>query len=513
MRIKGSLRYLMLASVVSFLVYGATSIGVYTNSVISSREEVQNLLAGQKQDPVSFETGSFVLSTKNLEELKSYGVDTSVNEGVDKVGNHYIGFSLLGNDNYAFVMMDVPGIENVAFYNLVILFPVFTLIDVSVFVVSRALEKKALEPLVDSFEQLSYQCGSKDVPFMDEGDSKVMVAIASNATSQVMKLNKEVKDSSERMLTLLNYLPNGLILLNSDGKPLLINDSCKAIFSKVYPDNINPDKVEVALDNKIKDLLKERKSSSFDWERNGKIFNVVVEVLGEKGTAILFNDVTEERKMEETKRDFFIYASHQMKTPLTTVLGYLEMIQGGIVTDPNEIKGMIGDALNGAKKLRDMIRDMLDLSKTESDRARAIVDVDVAKICGQVIDSLKEQCLSYKVRIIKDLQEMHVEMDKVDCERLLNNLIANGIKYNKPDGYVVVSINNEKKTLIVRDSGVGIPAKDLHRIFERFYRGSNIKADGTGLGLAIVKHICQRYGFQIDVSSTLGVGSTFVIKF
>lgn len=514
MRIKRSLRFLMLGSLVSFLLYGGVSLGVYLNSVSSSQRQVVSLLQRQKNDPVSYESGDFVFSSTDRNGLVTLGINPdNGSEGVQKTRDEYIGYALLSSDRYAVVQMKVPQGERMAFYNLAIFFPLFSTVDLSVFVLSLLLEKKALVPITRSLEQLYEHSGDNQEVYLTDPDSKVMVSILQIASARMMTLTKEAKDSSERMLNLLNYLPSGLILLNPKDKPLLINKACSDIFTKVYPDSLSSDKVEQALDLKIRDLLKQKRSSSFYWERNGKVFNVDVEILSDKGTAILFNDVTEQRKIEETKRDFFIYASHQMKTPLTSILGYLEMIQDGIVSDPKEIQEMIGDALQGAKKLRDMIKDMLDLSKTESDRARVLEDVDMADSANQVIKSLKEECLVSNVRIIKDLQETFVRMDKVDCERLLANLIGNGIKYNRPGGYVVVSVNNEKRSLVVKDNGVGIPQEDLHRIYERFYRGSNVKSDGTGLGLAIVKHICQRYGFSIDVHSTVGAGTTFIVKF
>ena len=300
-----------------------------------------------------------------------------------------------------------------------------------------------------------------------------MISTIEEASNKIINMDNDIKETYERTIALLDSMPNGLILLDSKRNILLRNKAIEKFYYSIKEQG--KDNILLDLKSKIEECLNQKQSISFDWNVQNIIYSISIEALGEKGTAILVYDVTNQRRIEDTKRDFMVYASHQMKTPLTSVIGYLEMIIDGVVTDEKEVREMTNDALTSAKTLNGMLKDMLSLAKMESNVPLNREKIDLAEMTSVVCNSFKEQCLVKKINIIKDLQTLYVEMERRDCERLLANLIENGIKYNKEYGSVVIIIDPYKNQLIVKDSGVGIPQNDLSRIFERFYRGSGEK--------------------------------------
>lgn len=515
MRIRRNLRLLFALQVLSLLAYATFSIAFFFAARSASFQRLASLLQGQRASPMQqVETDGLTLATLTAQELLERGLAPGA-QSPQRIGSDYVAFSPVdqAGERYAYVRMEAPLADEISSYALAVGLPsALALFSLSAYATWR-VDKRGILPLARQIGRLSEAEGVDPNPFLNEADASFLLSAVRGARAKIDEMKGEIEGFSEKTLAILDGLPNGLILLNpSLTAPILINKVARSLFDRVFPESPSQE-TDKRLERKIATSLKAGKDAFFDWERNGKTYSVIVDVISKKGGAIFFADVTEERKIEETKRDFFIYASHQMKTPLTSVIGYLEMITSHVVEDPKEVEGIAFDALAEARKLRDMIRDMLDLSRVESTRARNVEDVDVAEVAEDVLSSLKEMVREHGVRLIKDLQECVVRMDRNDCEKLLTNLVANGIKYNRPGGYVVVSVNGERRSLVVRDSGVGIPQEDLHRVFERFFRASNVKGDGTGLGLSIVKHVVQRYGFSIDLTSAVGIGSTFAVKF
>ena len=221
---------------------------------------------------------------------------------------------------------------------------------------------------------------------------------------------------------------------------------------------------------------------------------------------------------KQIRQEFFSNASHELKTPITSVQGYAELLESGIIQDEGQKKDFLMRIKKEAVNMNHLINDILMISKLETKEAEVIkTDVRLSILLEDVIKSLKPLAASRQVLVHTDCQPLGLYANEQQMEELFGNLISNAIKYNKPGGEVWVKVTEENKNVIikVKDNGMGIPQESIGRIFERFYRvdkGRSRKQGGTGLGLSIVKHIVNFYQGSITVWSEADVGTEFTVK-
>jgi two-component system phosphate regulon sensor histidine kinase PhoR len=216
------------------------------------------------------------------------------------------------------------------------------------------------------------------------------------------------------------------------------------------------------------------------------------------------------------KRDFFANASHELKSPLTAILGYQEMIEEGVLTKPEELADANKKTVEEAERMNKIIMDMLALSSLENENLRPVEKINVSRTIDDLLSLHEAEIKKKNITLIKDKGTLFAMINSDDCERLFDNMITNAIKYNKEGGLIQIKINEKERTVTILDTGIGIAKEDQSRIFERFYRvdkARSRKEMGTGLGLAIVKYIVSYYDIGLTLESTLGVGSTFVLTF
>jgi len=218
------------------------------------------------------------------------------------------------------------------------------------------------------------------------------------------------------------------------------------------------------------------------------------------------------------RQEFFSNVSHELKTPLTSVRGYLELIENNMVADENMKKDFLARIKKETINMTSLINDILMISRLETKEAEVILsDVRLAPLVKDVCASLEPLAKEYNVRIDTNCRPLMIHANTQQLRELFNNLIINAIKYNKPNGKVGVTVSAEQDeiVIIVEDTGVGIPEDAMQRIFERFYRvdkGRSKKVGGTGLGLSIVKHIVNYYGGSIEVHSKVQEGTRFTVR-
>ena len=218
------------------------------------------------------------------------------------------------------------------------------------------------------------------------------------------------------------------------------------------------------------------------------------------------------------RQEFFSNASHELKTPLTSVRGYLELLENNIVADENMKKDFLARIKKETINMTSLINDILMISRLETKEAEVTLsDVRLAPLVKEVCTSLEPLAQEYQVTVTTNCRPLMMYANTQQLRELFNNLIINAIKYNKPGGSVCVTVTAEQNEIIitVEDTGVGIPENAKVRIFERFYRvdkGRSKKVGGTGLGLSIVKHIVNYYNGTIEVSSKVGEGTTFTVR-
>lgn len=221
---------------------------------------------------------------------------------------------------------------------------------------------------------------------------------------------------------------------------------------------------------------------------------------------------------KQIRQEFFSNASHELKTPITSIQGYAELLEQGIIQDESTKQDFLRRIKKEAVNMTNLINDILMISKLEAKEAKVIMsEVRIAPLLDEIITSLSPLAASAGVYIHVDCSPLTCYGNIQQFTELFNNLISNAIKYNRPGGQVWVTVSEEDHNMVVKvkDNGTGIPEDSLPRIFERFYRvdkGRSKKQGGTGLGLSIVKHIVNYYHGTIEVNSKMEVGTEFLVR-
>ncbi|MCJ7545353.1 MAG: cell wall metabolism sensor histidine kinase WalK [Deltaproteobacteria bacterium] len=238
------------------------------------------------------------------------------------------------------------------------------------------------------------------------------------------------------------------------------------------------------------------------------------------GALVVLNDITRLRHLENIRREFVANVSHELKTPITSIKGYVETLREGAIDDRGNARKFLEVIFKQADLLHALVDDLLSLSKIEQGAERGEVQLaekEVGRIIEAAIAAYEVKASERRIQVTLHCKEgIVVKANAQLLEQAIGNLLDNAIKYSEPGGIVEIDVAQSKSevTIIVNDHGSGIAPEYLSRLFERFYRvdkGRSRELGGTGLGLAIVKHIIQAHGGDVTVESTPGMGSTFTI--
>jgi two-component system phosphate regulon sensor histidine kinase PhoR len=239
------------------------------------------------------------------------------------------------------------------------------------------------------------------------------------------------------------------------------------------------------------------------------------------GMLVVLNDVTQIRHLENIRRDFVANVSHELKTPITSIKGFVETLRDGALDDRPQAERFLGIVARHADRLHAIIEDLLSLSRLE--QGTEIYDIPrteaaMTDVCGAAMLDCAAKATARQVTIESSCPpDLRARVNAPLLEQALVNLLENAITYSNAGSTVWLTACQAGETLSidVRDEGIGIPPEHLSRLFERFYRVDKARSrehGGTGLGLAIVKHIAQVHGGQVTVTSTVGQGSTFTMR-
>jgi two-component system phosphate regulon sensor histidine kinase PhoR len=253
-------------------------------------------------------------------------------------------------------------------------------------------------------------------------------------------------------------------------------------------------------------------------EYDGRTYHVFISPVAVGGAIILLLDITEKTMGEKLRREFSANVSHELKTPLTSIYGYAEMLYNGMIGKEDEHK-LLGKIKDEAGRMNTLIQDIILVSRLdEGGGADAFEDVGLRAAADEAAEalSLNAQENGIDVRVSGD--DLHMHADRSMIYELFYNLIDNAIKYNMPGGKVDVDIRRKDDgiEITVADTGIGIPKEAQSRVFERFYRvdkSRSKKKGGTGLGLAIVKHIVRLHDGRVSLESGEGAGTTVRVDF
>ena len=351
----------------------------------------------------------------------------------------------------------------------------------------------------------------------------------------IERKNKDIKEYIERLENkeatvseILRNMNEGLVLIDPELKVLQLNEAAKKLFKASMQANyMDMDIVRLTrsqeVSDKLKELVKTHKASSFELMADEDSLKIYLSPI-ESGSALtgiimLVLDVNDEKKAEKLRREFSANVSHELKSPLTSISGYAELIKNGMVKD-EDIKKFSGIIFDEAGQMLRLIENIILISKLdEKPELRCEEEVSIKETIDDVLKLYKGKIdaknLSVECHIEEGLKK-NVPLGMLS--ELYRNLISNAIKYNKDGGKINISVEKRADNIIskITDTGIGLEKDEIPRIFERFYmvdKGRNRNTNSTGLGLAIVKHIVEDMGGTIDVTSTLGEGTTFKIIF
>lgn len=248
------------------------------------------------------------------------------------------------------------------------------------------------------------------------------------------------------------------------------------------------------------------------YSRNGQEYSLVISPImeGDKllGSCLIFLNITEKAHAEDLRREFSANVSHELKTPLQTILASAELLSAGVVKKEDE-KDFLDRIHNEASRLVSLINDCISISELDEDAPMHSEEVAVKTIVSEVKESLQEAASKRGIKVNSDVDELTLRCVPHLFYEIVYNLVDNAIRYNKPDGSIDISLKKRPEGIVLKvsDTGIGIPQESLERIFERFYRvdKSHSRASGgTGLGLSIVKHAVLYHGGTISAASELG---------
>ena len=351
----------------------------------------------------------------------------------------------------------------------------------------------------------------------------------------IERKNKDIKEYIERLETkertvseILRNMNEGLVLIDPDLKVIQLNEAAIKLFKASMQANyMDMDIVRLTrsqeVSDKLKELVKTHKASSFELmadEDSLKIYLSPIESGSTlTGIIMLVLDVNDEKKAEKLRREFSANVSHELKSPLTSISGYAELIKNGMVKD-EDIKKFSGIIFDEAGQMLRLIENIILISKLdEKPELKCEEEVSIKETIDEILDLYKGKIdaknLSVECHIEEGLKK-NVPLGMLS--ELYRNLISNAIKYNKDGGKINISVEKRADNIIskITDTGIGLEKDEIPRIFERFYmvdKGRNRNTNSTGLGLAIVKHIVEDMGGTIDVMSTVGEGTTFKVIF
>ncbi|MCK4259954.1 MAG: HAMP domain-containing protein [Halanaerobiales bacterium] len=349
--------------------------------------------------------------------------------------------------------------------------------------------------------------------------------------SQLGETIKKITSEKERLATILDNMADGLIALNMDQEVIILNPAAAQMFGVNEEVVKGKSLIEINWNQKLIEILQEayltleptQAEVYLLYPREITLRSQLAPIIGDcgetKGMVLLFTDITELRRLERMRTEFVGNVSHELKTPLTSIRGYVETLLDMELDKPGVIKRFLGVINKESERLSKLIEDLLALSRLEGKKPYEMQPIQLQHVYDNIRLVLKSEAkkkkVDLKIHIPKNLPSV------MGIEEQLNqvfiNLIENGIKYTSEEGKVTVTAKAEGEWVItkVKDTGMGIPEEDIVRIFERFYRvdkGRSRQLGGTGLGLSIVKHIIKAHDGEISVESEIGVGSTFSVK-
>ena len=349
---------------------------------------------------------------------------------------------------------------------------------------------------------------------------------------------RRITESESRLKTVLNNMASGVVMLSADGDIVLANHAAEKLLGFSEKELLGKKVADIYVHSGLSEILerffdqagriREEVKMHFPEELVLEITVVPLFQAGEtlKGAVVVLHDITRIRKLEAVRSEFVANVSHELKTPVSVIKGYTETLLKGAMDDPETAVSFLKIIYEESERLNRLIADILDLSKIESRRVPLTFSpVELRSFTEKIMETMAPEAEKKQIRLEWEVPEnMYIEADEDRLGQIMMNLLANGINYTPEGGQVKVQMDllenenagQERVRIVVSDTGIGIPKKDLPRIFERFYRvdkAHSRSSGGTGLGLSIVKHLVELHHGKIWAESEgTDMGARFIVE-
>lgn len=341
-------------------------------------------------------------------------------------------------------------------------------------------------------------------------------------SAKTKELVEMISEDRTRLATILDNMTDGVIMVDTEGNVSLANKAAEKLFG--IKEAKNEPLIEAVRDHEVDELLRlclrtaQTQATQYESSVSKGYLRVVAIPIAHTGVLLLFQDLTELRSLQTTRRELIGNISHEFRTPLAGIKAMVETLTGGAMDDKVAAKDFLTRIDSEVDRLTQLVEELTELSRIETGKAELKKEpIDLNKLVEEVIAQLSPQAERQQLSISREFATNlpSVLADKDRVRQVITNLVHNAIKFTPAGGRITITSRALEGSVVVHiaDTGIGIPEEDLPRVFERFYKGDKARAGGgTGMGLAIAKHVIQAHGGSIWVRSEEGEGSTFAFS-
>jgi len=359
----------------------------------------------------------------------------------------------------------------------------------------------------------------RKIGILSGGEVGELAQAFNDMSARLKTLVAEISEDRARLASILDNMADGVIMTDTEGNISLANQAASKLFKLKEAEN-RP-LIEAVRDHEVDELwklcLKTGKTQAVQYEFGiaKRYLRAIAIPIAQSGVLLLFQDLTELRNLQTTRRELIGNISHEFRTPLAGIKAMVETLQDGAVADRKISKDFLGRIDGEVDRLTQLVAELTELSRIETGKAELKKEpVDLNQLAEEVIAQLSPQAGRQKLTVEKERAAdlPPVPADRARVRQLMVNLLHNAIKFTPAGGRITVSsrLDGDAVIMAIADSGAGIAREDLPHVFERFSKGDKARAEeGTGMGLAIAKHIVEAHGGRIRAESEEGKGSTF----
>jgi len=338
-------------------------------------------------------------------------------------------------------------------------------------------------------------------------------------SAKMKELVETISEDRTRLATILDNMADGVIMTDAEGNISLANRAAEKLLD--IKEAKNKPLIEAVRDHEVDELLKlclrtaQTQAAQYESSTSKRYLRAIAIPIANSGTLLLFQDFTELRNLQTTRRELIGNISHEFRTPLAGIKAMVETLGDGAIDDKKAARDFLTKIDSEVARLTQLVAELTELSRIETGKAELKKEpVNLNQLVEEVIAQLSPQAERQKLSISQDFAAdlPSVPADKDRVRQVIANLVHNAIKFTRPGGRIMITTRTLEGSVVVdiADTGIGIPKEDLARVFERFYKGDKARAgEGTGMGLAIAKHVVEAHGGNIWVESEEGKGSIF----